>query len=102
MRNKPKLSNLKYFKPVTAIIIILILLFGLQLLPAVAQSNQSATVAIDGIPIFKVSNTIDKKAKDRADTINNILQNAVKSEKIPEIKVEKGNNIAQILVGDNQ
>ncbi|MEO1561530.1 MAG: mechanosensitive ion channel protein MscS, partial [Cyanobacteria bacterium J06632_19] len=102
MRNKPKLSNLKYFKPVTVIIIILMLVFGLQFLPAVAQSNQSATVDIDGIPIFRVHNTVDKQAKDRADTINNILENAVNAETIPEIKVEKGDNFAKILVGDNQ
>ncbi|AFY52701.1 small-conductance mechanosensitive channel [Rivularia sp. PCC 7116] len=102
MRNKPKLSNLKYFKPVTVIIIILMLVLGLQLSPAVAQSNQSAPVAIDGIKIFEVNNTIDKKAKDRAYIINNILQDAVNSKNIPEIKVEKGDNIAKILVGDNQ
>ncbi|MBV6624946.1 MAG: mechanosensitive ion channel [Rivularia sp. (in: Bacteria)] len=102
MKKKPKRNYLNYLQPVTAIIIILMLVFSLQLLPAVAQSNQFAPVAIDGRQIFRVSNTIDKKARERAEIINNILQNAVNSEQIPEIKVEKGDNIAKIRIGDHQ
>lgn len=101
MRNRSKLNcyRFRYLKRLKVAIIILIGVFCLQLLPAVAQSNQFAPVDIDGRPIFRVSSTQDTPAKQRAKYINTILETVVESENIPEITVEKGDNIAQIKIG---
>lgn len=102
MRNTLKLRSYKYFKLVKTAIIILMLVFSLQFIPTVmAQSNQLAPVDIDGSKLFLVAGTEGNPAKDRAEKINKILQEAVNSEKIPEVKVEKGNNYAKILIGEN-
>ncbi|MEB3219905.1 MAG: mechanosensitive ion channel domain-containing protein [Nostocales cyanobacterium 94392] len=73
----------------------------MQIVPAIAQSNQFAFVDIDGRQVFQVSSTKEKSAKQRAEIINNILQEAVRAENVPEIKVKKGNNIAEIQIGEN-
>ncbi|MBE9214021.1 mechanosensitive ion channel [Plectonema cf. radiosum LEGE 06105] len=101
MKNKLKLRSYKYLKAVKAAIIILMLVFSLQLTQALAQSDQLAPVDIDGRQVFQVSSTKENSAKQRAEIINNILQDAVNSENIPEIKVKEGNNIAEIQIGEN-
>jgi len=101
MRNKSKLHSYQYFKLIKAIIIILTLILTLQLVPAIAQSNQFAPVDIDGRQVFQVSSTKEKSARERAEIISKILQEAVRAENEPEIKVKKGNNIAEIQVGEN-
>lgn len=100
MRNKPKLRGYKYLKLVKAAIIILMLVFSLQIVPVMAQSNNFAPVDIDGSKLFLVAGTEGNSAKDRAERINQMLQEAVSSEKIPEVKVEKGDKYAKILIGD--
>ena len=56
---KKKLKNLtyKYFKPVKAAIIILMLVFSLQFSHAMAQSTNFAPVDIDGRQLFQVAST---------------------------------------------
>ncbi|MEO0688449.1 MAG: mechanosensitive ion channel protein MscS, partial [Cyanobacteria bacterium J06649_11] len=88
MRSKPKKLLAKYLKPVKAVIIILMLAFSLYFTPALAQSNKSASVAIDGTPIFRVGTTEKISAKERAGKINQILQKVVESEKSPEDNIE--------------
>ncbi|MGB3656213.1 MAG: mechanosensitive ion channel domain-containing protein [Rivularia sp. (in: cyanobacteria)] len=101
MRNKPKLASYNYLKPIKAAIIILMLIFSLQFSHAMAQSNQFAPVDIDGRKLFQVASTNSDTAEERAVFINKILQEAVDSEKIPEIKVKKGDKIAEVLIGKN-
>lgn len=97
---KKKLKNLiyKYYKPLKAVIIILMLVFSLQSTQAMAQSNQFASVAIDGKQLFRVSDTDGKPAKKRAEYINQILKDAVESQKVPEIEVKEGEKYARIIV----
>ncbi|MEM6754684.1 MAG: mechanosensitive ion channel protein MscS, partial [Cyanobacteria bacterium P01_C01_bin.38] len=97
MKKKLKLIS-KYFRPIKAVIIILMLIFSLQFSQAMAQSNQFATVAIDGKQLFRVSDTDGKPAKKRAEYINQILKDAVTSEKVPEIEVKEDDNYATIIV----
>ncbi len=99
MINQWKLGSNKYLKALKAAVIILTLIFSLQLLPSIAQSNQSATVDIYGRRLFKVAATEGKTAKDRANIFNQILQEAVESGNIPEIKVEEDGQYAKIFVG---
>ncbi|BAY86388.1 MscS mechanosensitive ion channel family protein [Calothrix parasitica NIES-267] len=74
------------------------LVFSLQFVPAMAQSNKFATVAIDGKQLFRVSDTNNETAKSRANYINTILKNSVESEKVPEIEVKEFDKYAKILV----
>ena len=76
------------------------LLFSLQLVPAMAQSRNFASVSIDGKQLFRVSDTNPEKAKERADYINGILKDAVKSQKVPEIEIKKFDDYAKIIVND--
>ncbi|WP_414618949.1 mechanosensitive ion channel family protein [Calothrix sp. CCY 0018] len=101
MRNKPNLRDNKYFKLVKAAIVILVLAISLQFTHAMAQSTQSAPVDIDGSEVFRVVSTEGTTAKERAEIINKILQEAVNSEKLPQVRVEKGEKYAKILVGEN-
>jgi small-conductance mechanosensitive channel len=101
MRNKLKLGSFKYLKLLKAAIIILMLVFSLQFAPAMAQSNEFAPVDIDGRQLFQVASTNDKTAKERAEYINTILQAVIEYENIPEIKVKKGDKIAEVLIGEN-
>ncbi len=98
MKNPLKNFTFKYFKPVKAVIIILMLAFSLQFTHAVAQSNQFAPVAIDGNQLFRVSDTNGESAKKRAEYINQILKEAIESQKIPEIRVKEGEQYARIIV----
>lgn len=100
MRNKPNLRDNKYFKLVKAAIVILVLVISLQSTQAMGQSNQSAPVAIDSKQLFRVSDTDGETAKKRAEYINQIIKDAVESQKVPEIKVKEGDNYAIIIVGD--
>ncbi len=98
---KKFLGTSKYFKPLKAVIIILMLVFSLQCTQAMAQSNQSnqsAPVAIDGKQLFRVRDTNSEKAKERAKNINRILKEAVESQKVPEIEVKKFDEYAKIFV----
>ena len=97
MKKKLKLTS-KYFKPLKAVIIILMLVYSLQCTQAMEQSNQFAPVAIDGKPLFRVSDTNREKAKERAQYINRILKDAVESQKIPEIEVKEGDRDAIIII----
>jgi len=99
MRNKPKNLIYKYFKLLKVAAIVLMLVFSLQLEGVMAQTR-FAPVAIDGRRIFRVSNTKDRPAKERAEYINGILKTVVELEKVPNIKVEKGENIAQIKIDE--
>ncbi|MGF1672802.1 MAG: mechanosensitive ion channel family protein, partial [Rivularia sp. (in: cyanobacteria)] len=101
MKNKLKLRSYKYLKAIKTAIIILMLVFSLQLTQAFAQSNEFAPVDIDGRQVFQVSSTKEKSAKQRAEIINKILQDAVNAENLPEIKVREGTNIAEIQIGEN-
>ena len=100
MRKKPKNFLIKYFQLLKAVIIILMLLFSLQLVPAMAQSRNFASVSIDGKQLFRVSNTDSKTAEKRAEYINGILKDAVKSQKVPEIEIKKFDDYAKIIVND--
>ena len=102
MRNKPKLASYNYLKPIKAAIITLMLIFSLQFSHAMAQTSKFAPVDIDGRKLFQVASTDGKPAEERAEIINKILQEAVDSEKIPEVKVEKGEKYAKILIGENR
>ncbi len=102
MRNKPKLASYNYLKPIKAAIVILLLVFSLQVSHAMAQSTQFAPVDIDGRKLFQVASTEGKPAEQRAEIINKILQEAVDSENIPEVRVEKGEKYAKILIGENR
>ncbi len=102
MRNKPNLRDNKYFKLIKAAIVIFVLVISLQFSHAMAQSNESAPVDIDGSQLFRVASSNDYTAQQRAKLINEILQEAVNSETIPQIKVKKGDNIATILIGENR
>ncbi|MGB3639761.1 MAG: mechanosensitive ion channel domain-containing protein [Rivularia sp. (in: cyanobacteria)] len=102
MKNQRKNFTYKYFKPVKAAIIILMLVFSLQFSQAMAQSNQFAPVDIDGSQLFRVASTNDYTAQQRAKLINKILQEAVDSEQIPEVRVKKGKNNVTILIGEKQ
>ncbi|MGB6295865.1 MAG: mechanosensitive ion channel domain-containing protein [Rivularia sp. (in: cyanobacteria)] len=102
MRNKPNLRDNKYFKLLKAAIVILVLVISLQFTQAMAQSNQSAAVDIDGSPVFRVASTEGTTAKERAQFINKILQEAVKSETVPQITVKKGERYARIFIGNDQ
>ncbi|MGD1909341.1 MAG: mechanosensitive ion channel family protein [Rivularia sp. (in: cyanobacteria)] len=101
MKNKRKNLTSEYFKILKAVAIVVMLVLSLQIVPAMAQSNQFADVVIDGKPLFRVSSTNDKTARERAEYINGILKTVVESEKVPEIEVEEGNKYTQILIGDN-
>jgi hypothetical protein len=102
MKNKLKNLTYKFLKPVKAVIIILMLVFSLQFSHAMAQTSKFAPVNIDGRKLFQVASTDGKPAEERAEIINKILQEAVDSEKIPEIRVEKGQRYAKILIGENR
>ncbi len=102
MKNKLKNLTYKFLKPVKAVIIILMLVFSLQFSHAMAQTSKFAPVNIDGRKLFQVASTDGKPAEERAEIINKILQEAVDSEKIPEVKVEKGQRYAKILIGENR
>ena len=97
MRKKPTNFLIKYFKLLKAAIIILMLVFSLQFVPAMAQSNQ-ASVAIDGKQLFRVSDTNNETAEKRADYINRILKDAVESQKAPEIEVKEFDEYAKLFV----
>ena len=97
MRKKPTNFLIKYFKLLKAAIIILMLVFSLQFVPAMAQSNQ-ASVAIDGKQLFRVSDTKNETAVERADYINTILEDAVQSQKSPEIEIKEFDEYAKIFV----
>ncbi|MEO1374610.1 MAG: mechanosensitive ion channel domain-containing protein [Cyanobacteria bacterium J06635_10] len=101
MKNKPKNLTSKYFKRLKAVAIAVMLVFSLQLLPAMAQSRRFAPVSIDGKQLFQVSSTNEKTARERAEYINGTLKTVVELETVPEIKVEEGNKYTQILIGDN-
>lgn len=100
MKNKSENLRYKYFKPLKALIIILMLVFSLQILPAMAQSNKYP-VDIDGRQIFRVSSTEDTPAIQRAEKINSHLKTEIESENIPEIKIKEGDKYPQILIGEN-
>ena len=100
MRKKPKNFLIKYFQLLKAVIIILMLVFSLQLVPAMAESRNFASVSIDGKQLFRVSDTNPEKAKERANYINGILKDAVKSQKVPEIEIKKFDDYAKIIVND--
>ena len=72
MKNQRKNFTYKYFKPVKAAIIILMLVFSLQFSQAMAQSNQFAPVDIDGSQLFRVASTNDY-------TVNKGLNLSIKS-----------------------
>ncbi len=72
MKNKSENLRYKYFKPLKALIIILMLVFSLQILPAIAQSNKYP-VDIDGRQIFRVSSTEDTPAIQRAEKIKFVI-----------------------------
>ena len=97
MRKKPTNFLIKYFKLLKAAIIILMLVFSLQFVPAMAQSNQ-ASVAIDGKQLFRVSDTNNETAEKRADYINRILKDAIESQKAPEIEVKEFDEYAKLFV----
>ena len=101
---KSKLKNLtyKYLKPVKAAIIILVLVISLQFSHAMAQSNESAPVDIDGSQLFRVASTDGNPAKERAEIINKMLEKAVNDETIPQIKVKKREKYVTILIGNDE
>lgn len=74
------------------------LVFSLQLLPAMAQSSKFASVTIDNKQLFRVSDTKNETAQERADYINRILKDAVESQKVPEIEVKEFDEYAKIFV----
>ncbi|MEL7241078.1 MAG: mechanosensitive ion channel domain-containing protein [Cyanobacteria bacterium J06641_2] len=98
MKKKPKNFLIKYFKLLKVVLIILMLVFSLKLVPAMAQSSEFAAVTIKDKELFKVSNTNSKTAEKRAEYINQILKDAVESENAPEIEIKEFDKYAKIFV----
>ncbi|WP_416670484.1 mechanosensitive ion channel family protein [Egbenema bharatensis] len=90
----------RLLRAIGLVVVISAILSGLVLLtPAIAQSASRAAVVVDGNAIFQVSDSGGYEASDRADDINNLLQQVVASGEVPEIQVQADNpNLPTILI----
>ncbi len=72
----------------------------LSLTPVRAELTEKASVVLDGRQIFQISSYEPLSAKSRANFISRQLEEAVKSEESPDIRVELRNYSPIILIDD--
>jgi potassium efflux system protein len=98
MRKKPNYLHTRRFQPLKIAILLSALILGLLLMPAWAQSNQSAPVVVDGRAIFLLSNTDELTARQRAKFVNSELQEVVTLPEPPEIEIRERNQSPTIWI----
>ena len=69
----------------------------LNISPPSGETAAKVPVVIDGREIFNIGQTDNTTAEDRVEIIENRLQAAIKSEQVPEVKVEKKDNGLAVL-----
>ena len=87
-------------KNFTKFIFIFILCFSLLLRPVLAQADYKQEIEIDGRELFEVVGYDLFPAQVRADWINSQLEDVVKSEEKPEIKIETRNESPIIILNN--
>lgn len=80
--------------------LIILLLFSLISIPVSAQSTQKEAIVVDGREIFQVEGYDSFPAKSRADWTNAQIQDVIKSEEEPQIKIEQRNQSPTIILND--
>jgi small-conductance mechanosensitive channel len=78
----------------------LILVLGLWLVPAIAQTPAKAPVVLDGQQLFQVGSSGQYSAQERANSINSQLKNAVNTSQPIQVEIEQRNQLPTILLND--
>jgi potassium-dependent mechanosensitive channel len=80
--------------------ILILMIWGLWLSPAIAQSSSQTTVALDGEPLFQISDSGQYSAQERVNLINLQLKAAVQSSNPLSVRVEQRNRLPTLLLND--
>jgi potassium-dependent mechanosensitive channel len=80
--------------------ITLILMLILLIAPAIAQKELPASVVLDGREIFQISPSGEYTAAERAELVNDLLQEAVQEQQPVQIEIEQRNSLPTILLND--
>jgi potassium efflux system protein len=75
-----------------------VLMWVFLLTPAIAQNNLKAPVVVDGSELFQVGSSGGFQAKERADTANFQLREAIESGRPPQVEVAGNSNLPTILL----
>jgi small-conductance mechanosensitive channel len=89
--------QLKYFN---ILIAVLTFIFFIWLTPVVAQALTKAPVILDGQQLFKISNSGQYSAQERANLINSQLKSVIQYSESIQVKVEKRNQLPIILLNN--
>lgn len=84
----------------SAIVLILTLILGLWLAPAIAQTPAKAPVVLDGQQLFQISSSGQFSAQERANLVNLQLKDAVQFQEPIQVKIEQRNQLPTILLND--
>ncbi len=84
----------------SAVLLVLTLISGLWLTPAIAQTPAKAPVVLDGQQLFQISSSGQYSAQERANPINSHLKDAVRSQEPIQVKIEQRNRLPTILLND--
>jgi small-conductance mechanosensitive channel len=87
-------------KYLNAVVLLLTLVLGLWLAPAIAQTTAQASIVLDGQQLFQISNSGRYSAQERAKLINSQLKNAVQFEQPIPVKIEQRNQLPTILLNN--
>ncbi|MEA5628046.1 mechanosensitive ion channel family protein [Nostoc sp. UHCC 0251] len=87
----------KYFNILIAIVTFILFIW---LTPTVAQTLTKAPVILDGQQLFKISDSGQYNAQERASLINSQLKNAIQTYESIQVKIEKRNQLPTILLND--
>ncbi|MBF2021687.1 MAG: mechanosensitive ion channel [Hydrococcus sp. C42_A2020_068] len=80
--------------------LVLILVLGLWLVPASAQTPAKTPVVLDGQQLFQVGSSGQYSAQERANSINSQLKNAVNTSQPIQVEIEQRNQLPTILLND--
>ncbi|MGK7946680.1 MAG: mechanosensitive ion channel family protein [Microcystaceae cyanobacterium] len=80
--------------------VLTVLIFVLTVLPAIAQSLETADVVLDGRQLFEISNAEEFSAQQRADWITFQLQQVVNSQEYPRVEIQEWNQRPAIIIND--